>query len=64
MKRLFLLLTILGLMSCGGPEPRKPVKVKSGSFFTETVERNKKLLAKEEGIIQELIKECAQLFLK
>ncbi|MEM9076888.1 MAG: gliding motility-associated peptidyl-prolyl isomerase GldI [Bacteroidota bacterium] len=51
---LILLLTLL-IVSCGGPEPRRPVKVKSGSFFKESVERNKLLLAKEEKIIQEII---------
>jgi len=47
---------LLCLVACKGPEPRKPVKVKSGSYFTETVERNKKLLAQEEALIQEIIK--------
>jgi len=56
MKHLILLGPILCFMACGGPEPRKPVKVKSGSFFKESVERNKNLLAKEEAVIQEIIK--------
>ncbi|NNE76932.1 MAG: gliding motility-associated peptidyl-prolyl isomerase GldI, partial [Pricia sp.] len=38
------------------PEPRRPVKVKSGSFFKESVERSKQLLASEEKKIQEIIK--------
>ena len=46
---------ILVLMSCGGPEPRRPIKVKSGSFFKESVERNKALLSQEETIIQRII---------
>ena len=51
---LILMFTLL-IVGCGGPEPRRPIKVKSGSFFKESVERNKVLLAKEEKIIQEII---------
>jgi len=43
------------IVSCGGPEPRRPVEVKSGSFFKASVERSKALLAKEEKKIQEII---------
>jgi len=43
------------VVSCGGPEPRKPVEVKSGSFYKESIERTKKLLAAEEEAIQEII---------
>ncbi len=50
-----LLLLALFIVSCKGPEPRRPVKVKSGSFFKASVERNKLLLAKEEKIIQDII---------
>jgi len=50
---LFLAVTVL---NCGGPEPRRPVKVKSGSFFKTSVERSKQLLAKEEIVIQNIIK--------
>lgn len=49
---LFLLVV---MVSCGGPEPRRPLKVKSGGFFKESVERSKKLLAQEEKMIQEII---------
>ncbi|TMU57103.1 gliding motility-associated peptidyl-prolyl isomerase GldI [Flagellimonas algicola] len=55
MKAIWSSILILFLMSCGGPEPRRPIKVKSGSFFKESVERNKALLAQEESIIQEII---------
>jgi len=54
MKQLMLIALVLGFISCGGPEPRRPVKVKSGSL-NSSVERNKKLLALEEGIIQKII---------
>lgn len=56
MKHIFLFCLVVCFLACGGSEPRKPIKVKSGSFFTETVERNKKLLAKEETLIQNIIK--------
>ena len=51
---LFLMVVIFG---CGGPEPRRPVKVKSGSFFKTSVERSKQLLAKEEEEIQRIIQD-------
>lgn len=41
--------------SCGGPEPRWPVEVKSGSFFKESIERNKRLLKYEEDMIEQII---------
>ena len=44
------------LNSCRGPEPRKPVQTKSGSFFKESIERSRKLLETEEAQIQQLIK--------
>ena len=55
MKQGFLILLLTFLVQCGGPEPRRPVEVKSGSFFKTSVERNKELLAQEELIIKEII---------
>ncbi|MEN8790124.1 MAG: gliding motility-associated peptidyl-prolyl isomerase GldI [Flavobacteriaceae bacterium] len=48
---------ILGLLFayCGGPEARKPVEVKTGSFIKQSVERNRELLASEEKLINSLI---------
>lgn len=43
------------ISGCKGPEPRKPVKVKSGSFFKQSVARNKLLLAEEEKVIKDII---------
>ena len=40
MRPALILLVALLYVSCGGPEPRRPVEVKSGSFFKESVERN------------------------
>ncbi|SMG51330.1 gliding motility-associated peptidyl-prolyl isomerase GldI [Arenibacter troitsensis] len=56
MKNLIFLLLIVAVFSCNGPEPRKPVKVKTGSILQKSVERNKDLLAKEEKHIMEIIK--------
>ncbi|WP_190809259.1 gliding motility-associated peptidyl-prolyl isomerase GldI [Flagellimonas sp. S3867] len=55
MRVLTFLTLIFILIGCDGPEPRRPVEVKSGSFFKESVERNKALLAKEEKLIQQII---------
>ncbi|MGB3152236.1 MAG: gliding motility-associated peptidyl-prolyl isomerase GldI, partial [Maribacter sp.] len=41
---------------CKGPEPRRPVQRKSGSFFKESIERNRKLLQAEEQKIKGIIK--------
>ncbi|MEO1484904.1 MAG: gliding motility-associated peptidyl-prolyl isomerase GldI [Bacteroidota bacterium] len=43
------------LLACNGPEPRKPIEVKTGSFFKESVERNKALLEQEEAQIKAII---------
>lgn len=56
MKNILLLLVFIGLFSCNGPEPRKPVQQKSGSFFKASVERSRKLLEAEEEKIQQIIK--------
>ncbi|HDZ04029.1 hypothetical protein LCGC14_0132920 [marine sediment metagenome] len=51
---LFLFLAVL-ITSCDGPEPRKPIQTKSGSFFKASIERSRKLLEAEEGKIQSII---------
>ncbi len=56
MKKLLYFLIFVFLLSCGGPEPRRPVKASGGSFLKTSVERNQQLLAKEEALIQEIIK--------
>lgn len=50
------ILLVMAICSCDGPEPRKPVQTKSGSFFKESIERSRKLLEAEEARIQEIIK--------
>lgn len=46
----------LMIASCKEPQPRKPITVKSGSFLQESVERTKKILEKEQELIQLYIK--------
>ena len=43
---------ILAFFSCKSPEARKPISVKTGSFIDASVERNKKLNAKEKAIFE------------
>lgn len=52
MRNTSLILILFLAVACQGPEPRRPVKVKSGSFIKESAERNKKLLALEEEQIR------------
>ena len=56
MNKLITLIMVLLVFSCKTPEARKPVSVKTGSFIDESVERNKKLNAKEQGSIENLLK--------
>ncbi|GAB5472994.1 MAG: gliding motility-associated peptidyl-prolyl isomerase GldI [Maribacter sp.] len=46
---------LLGLLSCQGPEPRRPVKQNTGSSFKASIERTRALLAKEEQLIQDIM---------
>lgn len=54
-KTLYILALIILFASCKSPEARKPVSVKTGSFIDISVERNKKLNAKEQARIQKLL---------
>ncbi|MFS4456652.1 gliding motility-associated peptidyl-prolyl isomerase GldI [Maribacter sp. 2304DJ31-5] len=56
MRNGLLFLLILNLWNCNGPEPRRPVRTKSGSFFKESIERSKRLLEAEEKKIQEIVR--------
>jgi len=49
------LLLLIIFSSCDGPQPRKPIQTKSGSFFKESIERSRKLLEAEESKIQAII---------
>ncbi|WP_394750028.1 gliding motility-associated peptidyl-prolyl isomerase GldI [Spongiimicrobium salis] len=55
MKYFAFLCMLCFVFSCKGPEARHPKKRKTGSFIKESVERNKKLLAQEEKLIQEIM---------
>lgn len=49
------LMIVLLFCSCRSPEPRMPESVKSGSFISESAERNKKLNEQERLAIEQLI---------
>ena len=51
MIRTLLLLSIVLFWGCGETKPRKPIQVKSGSFYENSIERSKKLLQQEEQLI-------------
>ena len=55
MRKISIILLGLLLAYCGRPDARKPVKVKSGSFIKQSVERNRELLASEEKLIAAMI---------
>jgi len=57
MNKLLTFVLILLLLACKTPEARRPVSVKTGSFLDISVERNKKLNAKEQASIEKLLKE-------
>ncbi|MFD1163744.1 MULTISPECIES: gliding motility-associated peptidyl-prolyl isomerase GldI [Hwangdonia] len=50
-----ILLSLLFLCSCKTPEARKPISVKTGSFIDASVNRNKKLNAKEQASIEKIM---------
>ncbi|GGZ78644.1 gliding motility-associated peptidyl-prolyl isomerase GldI [Algibacter mikhailovii] len=56
MNKLIPLIILLLVFGCKTPEARKPVSVQTGSFIDESVERNKKLNAKEQASIENLLK--------
>lgn len=53
--KILMLLVGLLLFSCKSPEARRPVTQKSGSYINDAVERNKKIVAKEEAQILKII---------
>jgi len=56
-KLLYIIVLLLTVISCKSPEARKPISVKTGSFIDASVERNKKLNAKEQANIEKLLSE-------
>jgi gliding motility-associated peptidyl-prolyl isomerase len=57
MNKLFFLTLILVAIGCKSPEARRPISVKTGSFIDASVERNKKLNAKEQLRIEKIIQQ-------
>lgn len=57
MSKILTLAFILLAFSCKSPEARRPISVKTGSFIDASVERNKKLNAKEQSAIEQLMKQ-------
>ena len=55
-KSVFLLGLLVAVISCKAPEARRPISAKSGSFIDQSVERNKKLIAEEHTLIENIIK--------
>ena len=49
--------SLLLAVGCKSPEARQPISVKTGSFIDDSVERNKKLNAREQSHIQKIIEE-------
>lgn len=57
MKPILLLLVLLCSISCSETIARKPVSKKTGTYVnTETIKRNKELIAQDEATIQAIIK--------
>ncbi len=56
MKYLFLIFTIVFFASCSQQQARKPISHSEGSSMKESAERNKKLVAGEEKVIDSIIK--------
>lgn len=54
-KTVYISILLLLVFSCKSPEARYPVSEKSGSFIRESVQRNKKIVAREEEKIQDII---------
>ncbi|XMO85286.1 gliding motility-associated peptidyl-prolyl isomerase GldI [Algibacter sp. AS12] len=55
MNKLLSIAIFLLVFSCKTPEARRPISVTSGSFIDASVERNKKLNAKEKASIEKLM---------
>lgn len=54
---------LLGILvtGCSQQQARRPVSQTSGSFMKESIERNRKLVASEEGIIDSIMKSNPQI---
>lgn len=52
----FTIVALIAFISCSEQQARKPISHSSGSFINESINRNKKLVAKEEDLIKAMIK--------
>ncbi len=55
MRTSILLLGLLLVVSCGEPEPRKPISRKTSTFLKESIERNKNINTAEENELKRLM---------
>ncbi|KJD33712.1 gliding motility protein GldI [Tamlana sedimentorum] len=63
MNKFLTFLLLVFIFGCKSPEARRPVSVKSGSFINESIERNKKLNAKEHALIEKLMQKQEQEYI-
>jgi gliding motility-associated peptidyl-prolyl isomerase len=56
-KLLVTAMILLAFIGCKTPEARKPISIKTGSFIDVSVERNKKLNAKEQAAIKQIMEQ-------
>lgn len=56
MKQSIVIILLIVFSGCEGPVPRKPVKVNTSTSIKVSVERSRALLAKEEQLIQDIVK--------
>lgn len=54
-KGVILIISMLCILACQEPEARRPISQKTGSYITESVKRNKELIAEEEVVIKKNI---------
>ncbi len=59
-KFIFLSFILLGIFSCKNPEARRPIKHKSGSYISKSVERNKAIFEKQEKQIVSILEKNKQ----
>jgi gliding motility-associated peptidyl-prolyl isomerase len=57
----FIFLVLITLIGCNQQQVRMPISRSSGTFMKESIERNKKLIAGEEGKIDSIIKSNPQI---
>ncbi|MFI1745577.1 gliding motility-associated peptidyl-prolyl isomerase GldI [Thalassobellus sediminis] len=63
MNKFLTLICIVFIAACKSPEARKPISTKSGSIINASIERNKKLNAKEQAAIQKIMEQQNNTFI-